>query len=102
MPGEDLELSDVVVVMIDEPGMTIQDASKKLTELGLAVSDVDEADGVVEGTIETEKVAALKKLPFVKYVRDVFNYLADFAPGDPRNHDKDDEKLPEEADDAGA
>lgn len=102
MPHEDEELSDVVVVIVDEPGMSTQDAAKKLAEQGLQVSDVDDPNGVVEGTIASSKIPALKKLEFVKYVRDVFNYVADFPPGDPRNRDPDGEALPDEADDAGA
>lgn len=104
MDHQDAELSDVFIVLVDEPGMTVQDAAKKLGGLGLLVTDVDESDGVVEGTIETAKIAALKKLPFVKYVRDVFKFIADYPPGDPRNLDKDEDQddLKSEADDAGA
>jgi hypothetical protein len=102
MSHEEAELSDVVIVLVDEPGMTTADAAKKLSEQGLSVTDIDEDDGVVEGTIETAKIPQLKKLNFVKYVRDVFNYVADYPPGDPRNTDPDDDGLPSEADDAGA
>jgi hypothetical protein len=102
MGHDDAELTEVVVVLEDEPGMTTRDAAKKLVELGLAVSDIDEADGVVSGTILTAKLPAIRKLEFVKYVRDVFNYVADYPPGDPRNLDKVEDDLPSEADDAGA
>jgi hypothetical protein len=102
MAHDDAELSEVIVVLVDEPGMTTQDASKTLSEQGLLVSDVDEANGVVEGTIETAKIGQLKSLQFVKYVRDVFNYVADYPPGDPRNLDPAEDDLPSEADDAGA
>jgi hypothetical protein len=101
MGHEDAELTDVVVVLVDEPGMTIDDAAKKLVALGLAITNTDPANDVIEGTIETAKVSSLKKQPFVKYVRDVFTYVADYPPGDPRNLDKDDDELPSEADDAG-
>ncbi len=102
MAHEDAELSEVVVVLVDEPGMTTQDAAKKLAELGLTVCDIDESDGVVSGTIETCKTPLLKNLEFVKYIRDVFNYVADYPPGDPRNLDIVNDDLPSEADDAGA
>jgi len=102
MSHEDAEVTDVVVVLVDEPGMTTQDAANKLTPLGLAITNVDESEGVVEGTIETAKIGSLKKLEFVKYVRQVFTYIADYPPGDPRNLDKDEDDLPSEADDAGA
>jgi hypothetical protein len=102
MAHQDAELSDVVVVLVDEPGMTTEDAASKLRDLGLTVSDVDEANGVVEGTIETAKIKALIQLEFVKYVRNVFNYIADHPPGDPRNLDRNQDVLGSEADDAGA
>lgn len=94
MPQEESELSDVVVVLNEEPEIAAKDAAAKLAEQGLSVSDVDENNGVVEGTIATAKVAALKKLPFVKYVRDVFDYVAESE----QVNDAD----PEETDDAGA
>ncbi|MGD0766799.1 MAG: hypothetical protein ABSB42_01100 [Tepidisphaeraceae bacterium] len=102
MAHQDAELSDVVVVLVDEPGMTTQDAANKLRNLGLAVSDFDEADGVVQGTIETERIRSLEQLEFVKHVRNVFNYIADYPTGDPRNLDKDEDDLDSQADDAGA
>ena len=102
MAHQDAELSDVFVVLVDEPGMTARDAANKLRDLGLAVSGVDEPNGVVEGTIETAKIKSLKQLDFVKHVRSVFNYIADYPPGDPRNLDPEDDDLKSEADDAGA
>jgi hypothetical protein len=102
MGHDDAELSEVTVVLADDPGMSAKDAAAKLAEAGLAVSDVDESNGVVEGTIETAKITLLKKLEFVKYIRDVFNYVADYPPGDPRNLDIVQDDLPSEADDAGA
>jgi len=102
MDHEDAELTEVIVVLVDEPGMSTQDAANKLAELGLVISDVGESDGVVSGTIETARLRLLKKLEFVKYVRDVFNYVADYPPGDPRNLDAVEDDLPSDADDAGA
>ena len=102
MEHQDDELSDVVVIIVDEPGMTTQAAAQKLKSLGLSVSDVDEENGAVTGTIETAKLKSLQKLDFVKYVRTVFNYIADYPAGDPRNHDPDVDELGPEADDAGA
>jgi hypothetical protein len=102
MEHQDDELSDVVVVLVDEPGMTTQAAAEQLKPLGLQISNVDEENGVVEGTIEAAKVKSLQTPAFVKYVRTVFNYIADYPPGDPRNRDSDDDELSSEADDAGA
>ncbi len=101
MEHNDDELSDVVVIIVDEPGMTTAEAAEKLKGAGLEVSSVDEPNGAVEGTIETAKVKSLQKLEFVKYVRTVFNYIADYPFGDPRNLDPDVDELGPEADDAG-
>ena len=95
MENQDDELSDVVVVLVDEPGMTTQAAAEKLKPLGLDVSNVDEENGVVEGTIETAKVKSLENLEFVKYVRKVFDYVTESG-------DADKDELSSEADDAGA
>ena len=94
MGKEEKELSDVVVVIVEEAGMSATDAAQKLREMGLDVSAVDENEFVVEGTIETEKVGGIKRLEFVKYVRDVFNYLTEEGEGE--------DDLNSEADDAGA
>lgn len=95
MGREDRELSDIVVVLMEEMGMTTEDATRKLREVGVEVSDVNAQEGVVEGTIETEKIGGLKELHFVKYVRDVFRYVAEESDGD-------EDDLKSEADDAGA
>jgi hypothetical protein len=93
MAGQEAELSDVMVVLVDEPGMSTADAAEKLRTLGLVVSSIDQANGVVEGAIETAKIQLLRQLKFVKYVRIVFTYIAEYdSDGD----------LSSEADDAGA
>jgi hypothetical protein len=98
----DAEVTDVVVVLQEDPGMTVENAVLKLQTEGLSVSDIDQGNSVVEGTILSEKVKGLEKLPFVKYVRNVFSYTADYLPGDPRNLDTDNDADPESTDDAGA
>jgi hypothetical protein len=94
----DAELSDVEIVFEDEPGVTIDQATEKLQGLGLCVSNVDKENCIVEGTIDTAKVNSLKSLNFVKYVRVVFSYIADYPEGDPRNLDKDDDCLSSDPD----
>jgi hypothetical protein len=98
MEHRDAELSDVEIVFEDEPGMTIGQAAEKLKDAGLCISNVDQENCIVEGTIDTAKVNSLKSLNFVKYVRVVFNYIADYPEGDPRNLDKDDDCLSSDAD----
>jgi hypothetical protein len=98
MEHRDAELSDIEVVLEEEPGITTAKAAEKLTSLGLCVSNVDHENCIIEGTIDCAKVNSLKSLDFVKYVRVVFNYIADYPPGDPRNCDPDNEdKDPESA-----
>jgi hypothetical protein len=78
--------------------MSFKDVVARLQSEGLSVSDTDEPNGVVEGTLESAKAKGLEKLPFVKYVRSVFNYTADFPPGDPRNMDPADDKWTDDDD----
>jgi hypothetical protein len=89
MNHNDMEVSEIVVV-VDENGSTLEVLVKLLQENGVAVTDTDADNGVVEGTVEAAKVKSIEKLPGVKYVRNVFTYVADFPVGDPRNQDCDD------------
>ena len=102
MDHRDEELSDVVVVLSDDPALNVAEAVNSLKSAGLSVSDIDEADRVVEGTIASEKAKGLEKLPNVKYVRNVFTYTADFPTGDSRNCDPDNDECEPDVDDAGA
>ena len=71
------EVCDVMVVIEDDPGMSVQEAAIKLRGAGLVVSEMDEQNGMVEGTIDACKVKSLQALPFVKYVRNLFTYLSE-------------------------
>jgi beta-lactam-binding protein with PASTA domain len=84
------EHSDVVVVLVDQPGMTMADAIEQLKSAGLEVSDTDGDNDVVEGTILTAKIGAIKKLTFVKYVRDVFDYYSEKDDEEAQSGDLDD------------
>ena len=71
------EVSDVEVVLkSDCPGGNPA-AIASLREHGLQVTDVDDVDGVVEGTIPADRLDELKRLPCVAYLRDVFTYVAE-------------------------
>src|SRR5437763_13962739 len=89
MDHRDAEMSDIVVVVDDEqPGTAGIDAIvAKLKSMGVQVDKVDPDQGVVEGTCETGKIKQLNTIQGVKYVRSVFNYVADFPAGDPRDKD---------------
>ena len=83
----DAYLSDVVVVLEDLTNEQTKEVVAQLTAAGLEVSRVDDDASVVEGTIESHKVHALKEVTSVRYVRAVFTYDANFPPGDPRDRD---------------
>jgi hypothetical protein len=102
MNHHDADLTDVIVVLEPERDVTMDKAVAQLKDLGLSVSETDEENDVVEGTIASDKVKSLQKLAFVKYVRNVFNYTADYPPGDPRNLDNEENPDAEDVDDAGA
>ena len=71
------EVSDVEIVLKENlPGGNPK-ALDALREHGLHVTDVDDADGVVEGTIPADRLDELKRLPCVAYLRDVFTYIAE-------------------------
>ena len=94
MEHRDAELSDIEVVLVEELDLTFDQAAEKLKSLGLAVSNLDTENCIIEGTIDTCKLHALNSCEFVKYVRTVFSYIADFPEGDSRNLDKDEDTLP--------
>ena len=64
MDHQDDELSDVVVIIVDEPGMTTQAAAQKLKSAGLSVSDVDEANGAGDGNDRNGEVEIAAKAGF--------------------------------------
>jgi len=87
MSHMDAEMSDIVVVLDGCPPQDIDKMVTKLRDAGVSVSEIDKDNGVIEGTCETAKVRSLEKIECVKYVRSVFNYIADFPSGDPRDRD---------------
>lgn len=87
MNHHDAEMTDVVIVFDCKGKEPIEDAVRRLRELGMEVCEVNADEGVVEGNIDSTKVPELKTLPGVCYVRSVFSYVADYPPGDPRDKD---------------
>src|SRR5437016_5816964 len=71
------EVCDVEIVLNGSfPGGNPK-ALDALREHGLHVTDVDNVDGVVEGTIPADRLDELKRLSCVAYLRDVFTYVAE-------------------------
>ena len=87
MNHHDAEMTDVVVVLDGQGQQSVEQAIERLKALGLEITDVQNDEGVVEGSIDSCKVPALKTVPGVCYVRSVFSYIADYPHGDPRNQD---------------
>jgi hypothetical protein len=87
MHHHDAEITDVVVVLDGQGAKSIDTAVANLKQLGLEVCAVNNDEGVIEGSIDTEKVHGLKAVPGVCYVRSVFSYTADYPVGDPRDKD---------------
>lgn len=90
MANNESEMSDVVVVLEEQPGITLDQAAERLSGLGFVVANIDRENDVIEGAVHSEKIGELKKLPFVKYVRDVFDWFSE------------QEEEEEDVDDAGA
>ena len=87
MNHHDAEITDVVVVLDGQGAKSIDSAVATLKQLGLEVCTVRNEEGVIEGSIDTQKVPTLKTVPGVCYVRSVFTYTADYPAGDPRDKD---------------
>ena len=79
----DAEMADVVVVLEALDAEPTQEVVKKLEAAGLAVSRVDDVQSVVEGSVEAHKVADLKAVEHVRYVRTTLHYCAEYPPGHP-------------------
>jgi len=72
-----IEVSDVEVVLKAEFQGRNSLAIEELRRHGLSVTDVDEADGVIEGTIPSDRLAELKGLEAVAQLRSVLSYLSE-------------------------
>jgi hypothetical protein len=76
------EVSDVEIILkANCPGGN-KAALAALRDVGLHVTDIDSVDGAVEGTLPTDRLEDLRRLPCVATVRDVYTYLADEAIAD--------------------
>jgi hypothetical protein len=83
----DARISEVIVTLDKRWENKLDEAVAQLKKAGLDVSSADDDNSIVEGCIDVSKVPDLQKLDCVDYVRTVFTYDANFAPGDPRDKD---------------
>jgi hypothetical protein len=81
----DCRMSDVIITLDKKYEDKLDEAVAQLKKAGLEVSNADDDNSVVEGTIDVDKVHGLEKLDSVDYVRTVFTYDCEFPPGDPRD-----------------
>jgi hypothetical protein len=102
MNHHDADISDVIIILHEEMEFSLDGAIERLTEWCITIGEVDRDEGAVEATVESAKLKTIEQLSFVKYIRRVFEYTADFPPGDPRNLDPDGEDSDGDVDDAGA
>jgi hypothetical protein len=87
MEHRDAEVSDIVIVLKTECAEKMDETLAALKGLGMEVEETDDANGVVEGTIDAGKLAEIRKWPCVEYVRVEFTYIADYPAGDKRDRD---------------
>jgi hypothetical protein len=100
--NREAELSDVVVILKDPISIPVEQAIEQLKGSGMTVEEFDPDNGAVEGTVPAGKIGELGKLPFVQYVRRVFDYLAETPEGDSSDESENESGDLPDVDDAGA
>jgi hypothetical protein len=89
MPNyQDAFISDVVITACDSPERPFEKVVEELQQAGVQIATTNKDECVIEGTVDSGKVADIDKMPGVEFVRTVFTYVADYPPGDPRDLDK--------------
>ena len=83
----DAYVSEIVAVIDEKHAGELDEIVIQLKAVGVEVSRVNSDESVVEGSVESEKLKEIGKLPGVEYVRTVFTYAANYPPGDPRDRD---------------
>ena len=83
----DAYVSEIIAVVDEKHADDLDKVVEQLKALGVDVSNVNDDEHVVEGTVESDKLKAVGKVPGVEYVRTVFTYAANYPPGDPRDRD---------------
>jgi predicted RNA-binding protein len=92
MSRQEIEMSDVVIVLVSGHGANMVAILESLKPLGLSITEFDVENDVIEGTCESSRVLHISKHESVKYVRAVFTWFAEIAvPG----------SEPDDADDGG-
>jgi hypothetical protein len=83
----DAYVSEIIAVVDDKHSNDLNKVVEQLKSAGVDVSNVNNDECVIEGTVESQKLKEVAKVPGVEYVRTVFTYAANYPPGDPRDRD---------------
>jgi hypothetical protein len=84
---QDAEMTEIVVVLDKAYEEKLAEAVEKLKAVGMEIYSADDDNSVVNGVAESCKVALIRNLDCVDYVRQVMTWVADYPPGDPRDLD---------------
>jgi hypothetical protein len=99
MEHRDAEVSDVVVILKRECAEgKFDETVSALKNMQMAIDETDADNGMVQGTIQAEKLDVVRKWPCVEYVRVDFTYIADYPQGDTRNQDEPDDSSVDDED----
>jgi hypothetical protein len=74
MSQPEIEMADVQIILQADWQDRMAQAVELLKGAGVQIEDVNEEEGEVEGVVPSDKIAALRKLEPVAYVRTVFRY----------------------------
>lgn len=83
----DAEIAEIIVVIDPARENHMHEAVEKLKAAGVEIFSTNDETDTVEGAVDASKLADLRKIPGVNYVRAVSTYIADYPPGDPRDKD---------------
>lgn len=82
MSQPEMQMADVQIILRAEWQDRHAEALAILKAAGLEVEEVNEADGEIEGVVPASRIAELKRLDFVAYIRTVFRYGDEENDGD--------------------
>jgi hypothetical protein len=91
MQHKDAEMSDIYVVSDDPDPARLDALANTLKTLGCIIESIDRDNAVIEGTAPNDKVKQIEHLPGIKYVRSVFNYVAETPESNASDKDEDEE-----------
>jgi hypothetical protein len=72
----DSYISEIIVVVDAERCQNLNDIAAKLTAAGMNGLEVNENEGIIEGTVSTSLLKQIESLAGIDYVRIVFTYNA--------------------------